>query len=353
MPDHPASSTATSRGYRRIATEEAWATPELVQHYQQILATRSIDDPGFYNLWGFFGASPSPRAQDLLARIQDMEARRLADMDASGIDLQLLLLTSPGVQVFDAATAVALAASTNDQLAETIRRHPTRFAGLAAVAPQDPRAAAKELERAVQTLGLKGAVINSHTQGEYLDDEKFWDIFAAAQALDVPVYIHPNTPSPQMIQPFLSRCLDAAIYGFAAETGLHALRLIVSGVFDRFPRLKIVLGHLGEGLPFWLYRIDFMHAGIVRANRSEGARPLRKKPSDYLRENFFYTTSGMPWEPAVTFVQQQIGMDRVMYAMDYPYQYVPEEVSAMDALPLSDEHRKMFFQTNAETVFKL
>lgn len=340
-------------GYRRIATEEAWATPELVRHYQRILETRSIDDPGFYNLWGFFGTSPSPRAQDLLARIQDLEDRRLADMDATGVDLQLLLLTSPGVQVFDAGTAVGLAASTNDQLAELIRRRPERFAGLAAIAPQAPAEAAKELQRAVNSLGLKGAVINSHTQGEYLDDEKFWEIFAAAEALDVPVYIHPNTPSPQMIQPFLSRCLDAAIYGFAAETGLHALRLIVSGVFDRFPRLKIVLGHLGEGLPFWLYRIDFMHAGIVRSNRSEGARPLKKRPSDYLRENFHYTTSGMPWQPAISFVQQQMGMDRVMYAMDYPYQYVADEVAAMDALPLSDEHKKMFFQANAEALFKL
>lgn len=347
------SSISAAPGYRRIATEEAWATPELVKHYQRILETRSIDDPGFYNLWGFFGTSPSPRAQDLLARIQDLEDRRLADMDATGVDLQLLLLTSPGVQVFDAGTAVGLAASTNDQLSELIRRRPQRFAGLAAIAPQAPAEAARELQRAVNTLGLKGAVINSHTQGEYLDDEKFWEIFAAAEALDVPVYIHPNTPSPQMIQPFLSRCLDAAIYGFAAETGLHALRLIVSGVFDRFPKLKIVLGHLGEGLPFWLYRIDFMHAGIVRSNRSEGARPLKKRPSDYLRENFHYTTSGMPWQPAISFVQQQMGMDRVMYAMDYPYQYVAEEVAAMDVLPLSDEHKKMFFQGNAEALFKL
>lgn len=349
--DHPL--TQAARPYKRIATEEGWATPEMMQMYLKILETRSIDDPGFYSLWGFFGQSQTPRAQDLFSRIQDMEERRLGDMDAAGIDMQLLLLTSPGVQVFDAATARALAVSTNDQLAAAIRKHPTRFAGLAAVAPQDPQGAAKELERAVQQLGLKGAVINSHTQGEYLDDAKFWDIFAAAQALDVPIYIHPNTPSPQMVQPFLSRCLDAAIYGFQAETGLHVMRLILSGVFDRFPKLKIVLGHLGEGLPFWLYRIDFMHAGIVRANRSEGVKPLKKKPSDYLRENFYYTSSGMAWEPSVTFVQQQMGHDRVMYAMDYPYQYVAEEVSAMDKLPLDDAQKTMFFQTNAEHVFKL
>ncbi len=345
--------TAAARPWRRIATEEAWATPELIQRYQKILATKSLDDPGFFSLWGFFGTSEAPRARDLRDRIQDMEARRLAEMDAAGVDVQLLLLTAPGVQVFEANDAAALAASTNDQLAEAIRRHPDRFAGLAAVAPQLPQAAARELERAVQRLGLKGAVINSHTLGEYLDDEKYWEIFAAAEALDVPIYIHPNSPSPQMIQPFLSRCLDAAIYGFQAETGLHALRLIVSGVFDRFPRLKIVLGHLGEGLPFWLYRIDFMHAGIVRANRHPGVRPLQRKPSDYLRENFYYTTSGMAWEPSITFVQQQMGMDRVMYAMDYPYQYVLEEVQAMEALPLPDAHKKMFFETNAVNLFRL
>jgi 5-carboxyvanillate decarboxylase len=344
---------AAKRGYQRIATEEAWATPELIGRYRDLLASPDFNDPGFRSLWGFFGTSDAPRALDLRDRIQSLEERRLADMDAAGIDIALLLLTAPGVQVFDAPEAVAIARSTNDQLAETIRRHPTRFSGLAAVAPQDPGAAAREMERAVRQLGLKGAVINSHTQGEYLDDEKFWDIFAAAEALDVPIYIHPNSPPPAMIEPFLPRCLDAAIWGFACETGLHALRLIVAGVFDRFPNLKIVLGHLGEGLPFWQSRIDFMHGGIVRSNRSPGARPLRKKPSDYLRENFYYTTSGMAWEPSVTFVQQQMGVDRVMYAMDYPYQYVPEEVTAMDQLPLSPEQLKMFYETNARSVFKL
>ncbi len=345
--------TAAARGYRRIATEEAWITKELADRYLQLLERGDHGDPGFDNLWGFFGRSQSPRARDLFERIQDMDARRLADMDATGIDVQLLMLTSPGVQLFKPEEACALATSSNDQLAETIARHPTRFSGLAAFAPHAPEAAAKEIERAVQSLGLKGALVNSHTQGRYMDDGFFWPIFEACEALDVPLYIHPNTPSPQMIEPFLSRCLDAAIFGFAAETGLHTLRLIVSGVFDRFPRLKVVLGHLGEGLPFWLYRIDFMHAGIVRSGRSAGAQPLKRKPSDYLRENFYYTTSGMAWEPAITFVQQQMGHDRVMYAMDYPYQYVAEEVAAMDALPLTPEQKKMFFQTNAERIFRL
>ena len=339
--------------YKRIATEEAWAPPELIRRYVQLLEDGSHNDPGFESLWGFFGRSPTPRARDLYERIQDIDARRIADMDATGIDMQILSLTCPGVQLFEAPEARALAISSNDQLAETIRRHPTRFDGLAAFAPQDPAAAAREIERAVTKLHLKGAIVNSHTQGEYLDDEKFWDIFAAVEALGVPLYLHPNTPSPQMVQPFLSRCLDAAVYGFSVETGLHALRLIVGGVFDRFPRLQVVLGHLGEGLPFWPYRIDFMHGGIVRSNRSPGVKPLQKKPSEYLRDNFHFTTSGMPWEPSISLVQRLYGHDRVMYAMDYPYQYVKEEVDAMDNLPLTPEQKRLFFQTNAEKLFRL
>jgi 5-carboxyvanillate decarboxylase len=339
--------------YQRIATEEAWTTPEIMGLYEKLLADGSTNDPGFHSLWGFFAKSTTERAQTLKARVLDIDARRIQDMDDHGIAMQLLMLTAPGVQLFDAATGTALAASTNDQLAETIRRHPTRFDGLAAVAPQDPQAAAKEIERAVNQLNLRGVVINSHTQGEYLDDPKYWDIFAAAEALNVPVYIHPNTPSPQMVEPYLSRGLAEAICGFAHETSLHVLRLIVAGVFDRFPKLQMVLGHLGEGLPYWLYRIDFMHSGIVRANRSPGAKPLQRTPSEVLLQNFHYTTSGMCWEPAVMYVHQVMGADRLLYAMDYPYQTVKEEVAAMDALPMSAEHKKMFFQTNAEKLFNL
>ena len=249
-------------------------------------------------------------------------------MDATGIDLQILSLTAPGVQIFDAALAVGLARSANDELAEAIAKHPTRYTGLAAIAPQNPAAAAKELERAVQKLGLKGAIVNSHTHGEYLDNEKFWDIFAAAEALDVPIYIHPNTPPNSWIEPFMERGLDGAVFGFAVETGLHALRLVVSGAFDRFPKLRVVLGHLGEGLPYWLFRIDFMHGASVRSNRYASQPKLERKASEYLRENFYYTTSGMAWTPPIRYVQEVMGMDRLMYAMDYPYQFVPEEVNS-------------------------
>src|SRR6202034_3479927 len=188
--------------------------------------------------------------------------------------------------------------------------------------------------------GLKGAIINSHTRGEYLDDPKFWPIFEAAEVLKVPVYIHPTTPSPAMIGPFLERGLDGAIFGFAVETGLHILRIIVSGVFDRFPRLKVVIGHLGEALPYWLSRIDFMHNRMVAANRYASVQKLQRKRSDSMKDNIYVTTSGMAWEPPILYAQSVLGVDRVLYAMDYPYQFVPEEVKVTDDLPISDRDKK-------------
>jgi 2,3-dihydroxybenzoate decarboxylase len=340
-------------GFKRIATEEAFATRELIEAYRQLLARQGSTDLGFNSLMGYHLNNPSERTREIIERLQDLGQRRLDDMNATGIDVQLLLITSPGVQVFDADTAVGLAQSANDELAQAIAAHRDRFAGLAAIAPQRPAAAAQELERAVGTLKLKGAVVNSHTQGEYLDDPKFWDIFAAAEALDVPIYLHPNTPPNAMIGPFMDRGLDGAVFGFAVETGLHALRLVVSGVFDRFPKLQIVLGHLGEGLPYWLFRIDFMHGASVRAKRYASQPTLQRKASEYLKQNFHYTTSGMAWAPPIQYTQSVMGVDRVMYAMDYPYQFVPEEVHVTDALPLGYEDHKAFYQTNAERVFKL
>ena len=341
-----------NRPYKRIAAEEAWIAPNIAARYVEEIRSGGVDDPGFHTMWGFF-AGDSPQARDHSRRIQSLGEERIADMDNSGIDIQVVSLGSPGVQIFEPDEATALARDANDQLAEGIAANPDRLVGLAAFSPLDPANAAKELERGVNKLDLRGAILNSHTLGTYLDDEQYWEIFEAAESLDVPVYLHPNTPSKQMIEPFLKRGLDAAVYGFACETGLHALRLIVSGLFDRFPKLQIVLGHCGEALPYWLYRIDFMHHGIAVNNRSPGVRPLNRKPSDVLRENVWYTCSGMPWEPAITFCQHVIGQDRVMYAMDYPYQYVPDEVPMVDRLSLAPAVKKMFFEDNAVRLFKL
>ncbi len=338
--------------YLRIATEEAWATAELLDGYKKILEDGSYDDPGFISLWGHYAGNLTDRPLFIRERLPDMGERRIKDMDDTGIARQILLLTSPGVQVFDRDTAVGLARDSNDQLEEAVRKHPDRYTGLAAFAPQDPAEAAREIERSVK-LGMKGAVVNSHTHNEYLDDPKFYAIFEACEHLDVPLYIHPQTPSRQMIQPFMERGLDGAIFGFAVETGLHLLRIVVAGVFDRFPKLQIVVGHLGEGLPFWLYRLDYMHAAGMKANRYKSIAPLERKISEYMQQNVYVTTSGMPSVPSIMLCQQVLGIDRVLYAMDYPYQFVPEEVAMSDALPISDNDKLKFFQTNAEKVFNL
>jgi len=338
--------------YRRIATEEAFAPPEMIEIYRRLLEGGD-PDPGFKGLMGFYMSSPSARAQHIMRCLTDLDQLRLQHMDEAGIDMQVIALTAPGVQVMDRATAVSFARLANDQLADAVRRHPTRFAGMIAVAPQDPAAAAQEIERGINQLGMRSVIINSHTQGEYLSDPKFWDIFAAAEALQVPIYLHPNALPRKMIEPFQECGLDGAIYGFGVETGLHALRIITAGVFDRFPKLQLVIGHMGEALPFWAYRLDYMHRATVASQRYPSVKPLRKKPSDYLRENFFVTNSGVAWEPAIRFTQSVIGVERVLYAMDYPYQYAVEEVTALDAMALSAEHKKMFFQTNAERVFGL
>jgi 2,3-dihydroxybenzoate decarboxylase len=337
--------------YKRIATEEAFAPKEMFDIYRKILAGPD-PDPGFVSLLGFYMSSQSDRARHIIRCLSDLDQIRLQHMDDTGIDRQIIALTSPGVQIMESDTAAAFAKVANDELAAAVRRHPTRFSGMVAIAPQNPREAAKEIERGIG-LGLTGVIINSHTHGEYLSDPKFWEIFEAAEAADTPIYLHPNTPPRNMIEPFLECGLDGAIYGFAVETGLHALRIITAGVFDRFPKLQMVIGHMGEALPFWSYRLDYMHQATVKSDRYKTVRALKKKPSDYLRENFYITNSGMAWQPAIKFTQETLGVDRVLYAMDYPYQYSADEVVALDGMEMSAANKKAFFQTNAEKVFKL
>ena len=330
--------------YKRIATEEAWGPPEMFKMYLDQIENGALTDPGFVSMWGRF-----VRNKQLVGQLQDIGEKRIQDMDVAGVDKMVLSLTAPGVQIFDAATANSLATSTNDQLAEAIKKHPDRFAGLAAVAPQDPKAAAKEMERSIKKLKLNGVIINSHTKGEYLDDPKYWEIFEAAQALDAAIYLHPQTPPPDMVMPYLARGFESAIMGFAHELSLHVLGLMTSGVFDRFPKLKIVIGHGGEGLPYMLYRIDYMYENA----RYPFMKKVQKLPSDYMKENFYITTSGLPWAPAITMAISVLGVDRVLYAMDYPYQFVPEEVAMTDNFPISAADKKKLFQQNAERVFKL
>ena len=325
---------------KRIAIEEAFVTQEIADEWAKILAQGAPGEPGFRKM-GETILADSPGTRIVHQRLVDLGERRIADMDAMGIDMQVISITSPGVQVFEAELATSLAHQANDRLSEAIKAHPDRFAGLAAVAPQDPNAAAKEIERAVQQLGLKGFLINSHTFGEYMDDVKYWPIFESAEANDAPFYLHPRPPAPSMIEPFLDYGLFFAGWGFTIETATHALRLIMSGVFDKFPKLKIILGHMGEGLPYWLQRLDNRYLLQVKI----GAVPeMPKLPSQYFRDNFVITTSGVASHPALRHALDVLGPDAIMFAADYPYESVEEAVEFMDTAPISEDDRRKIYQ---------
>jgi 5-carboxyvanillate decarboxylase len=341
------------RPYLRIATEEAWAPPELIDLYRRHLSQNTIDDIGFASLMGYFLGSDHPQPQAVVARLHAAADVRLADMDASGIDHQVLALTAPGTQVLDADEGTHIARLANDRLSDLVRSHPTRFSALAAVSYENVDGAVAELRRAVTDLGLRGLILNDHIRGSYIDDPRFAPLLATLEELDVPLYLHPNTPPNAMIRPYHEAGLDGAVLGFGASAGLHLLRIVTAGIFDRHPRLRLVVGHLGEGLPFWLNRIDHMHGKQVRSGRYERIKPLQKPPSEYFRSHIWLTTSGMPWAPAIMFTREVVGADRVMYAMDYPYQFDAAEVAAQDALPIRADEKADFFENIARRVFAL
>lgn len=333
---------------KRIAVEEAFVTQDIADEWNRVLAGKFVE-PGFRKM-GDTILGDGPGARLLHARLLDLGAGRLAQMDADGIDLAVLSITSPGVQVFDAVTATRLAAHANDVLADAVRSNPQRFAGLAAVAPQYPAGAALELDRAVRTLGMKGFLVNSHTMGEYLDDRKHWPLFEAAAALETPMYLHPREPAPAMVEPFLDYGLYFAGLGFAVETSLHAMRLIMSGLFDEFPKLRIVLGHMGEGLPFWLKRLDNRYLLQVQIG---AVAKLPRLPSEYFLDHFVVTTSGMTSVPVLKMCIEVLGSDRILFAADYPYEDAQESVTFLDSADILSAQREQIYRTNAERVFGL
>jgi 5-carboxyvanillate decarboxylase len=288
-------------------------------------------------------------------KLTDLGEGRLAEMDEAGIDMQVLSLSFPGVEMFEASDGTAVAKSVNDELSDAVRRFPERLAGFAAIAPQNPEAAAEELERAVMKLGLKGAVVNGHIRGEYLDDSKYWPIFERAQELDVPIYIHPKMPSPDMIKPYMAYPgLASAMLGFSAEASLHAMRLILSGVFDRYPGLKIILGHLGEALPFWLWRLD----SRFEEEKSDPAsaafyKDHRKSPGQCFKDNFYVTLSGMFWQPVLQFVCSVLGSGRIMFAADYPYESSRLASQFIESVEIGEDERANICHKNAEAILKL
>jgi 5-carboxyvanillate decarboxylase len=333
MPGKEAPMSEAQR-YDRIAVEEAYLIPEIAGLQARNMPVRGSNAMQSY----------------IINAMLDVGEGRIKTMDADGISMQVCLLASIALQDIDPVEGNELCQLANDRFAEAAAKYPGRLAGLAGLAPLDPERAARELERAVTKKGFKGAVINSHSRGEYLDDRKFWPIFETLQALDVPLYIHPRDPSPQMIKPFEVMGFKIG-WSWAAETGTHVIRLIGNGVFDQFPRLKIVIGHMGEGIPFHLDRIDNRY---YWEHEMAGTAPkLKRKPSDYVRDNIVVTTSGMNFAPPLLMTIQMLGIDNVLFAADYPFENVKDSVSAIDTLAIADSDKRKIYSLNAKRVFKL
>ncbi|HEV2379445.1 MAG TPA: amidohydrolase family protein [Terriglobia bacterium] len=284
-----------------------------------------------------------------MERLCDVGERRIAEMDAAGIDVQVLSLTSPGTEQAEAADAAALAREANDFLADAVKKNPARLAGFAALPTAAPDKAAEELDRMVRGHGFKGALINGHSRGRYLDDKFFWPILERAEALNVPIYLHPTQPPRPVIEasyggfsPIVTDMLAGAGWGWHIETAIHVIRLILGGAFDRYPKLQIVIGHMGEALPFMLQRLDVMPMAMTKLSR-----PI----SAYLRENVHYTFSGFNFTPTFLDLMLQVGVERIMFSADHPYASMAEARAFLDRLPVSHADRERITYGNAERLF--
>jgi predicted TIM-barrel fold metal-dependent hydrolase len=291
-----------------IAIEEHFWTPELRE-----LRTAQIN-----------------RSGDHLVRLDDLGALRLREMDEAGIDMQVLSETAPAAQVFEPEQSIRLARNSNDYLHEAIRVHPDRFAGFAALPTPDPKAAADELERAVTKLGFKGAMIMGLSRGNrFLDEKPFWPIFERAQALDVPIYLHPSTPHPAVTEVYYK--------GFAGLAGPTL-------GFGNYPKLKVILGHLGEGLPFLQWRID---------RSMERDAKLPRSFTDYMRQHFWITTSGAFSNSALACSIAEMGIEKVIFSVDWPYVSNVKGREFLDAAPISDQERRLIASENVRRLLKL
>lgn len=293
------------------------------------------------------------RSLEVIDRLLNLGDGRLRAIEAAGIDIEVLSLVDPGCEQFDSAEATVLARKINDELSEVIKRYPEKFVGLATLAPQDPAGAADELERTVSELGFRGAKINSNIRGEYLDDQKYWVILERAEKFGVPINLHPTIPSPSMVKPYAASYgyyLAGPCLGFAAETALHAMRLIYSGVFDKYPDLKIILGHGGEGLPYWLTRID--ESWLQPIMPGEPRPRCLKKPSEYIKTNFVATTSGVFFQPTLLCTYLALGADNMAFAADSPFQGEPGS-QFIDSMPICDQDKEKIYHQTAEKLLKL
>jgi len=317
-----------------IALEEHYWDQEVARHFTE--------------------RGPEMRIPALQERLLDLGALRLKEMDEAGIDLQVLSHGAPATQRVDAETAVPLARRANDRLHQTIQKNKGRFEGFACLPTANPKAAADELERAVTRLGFKGAMVHGLTAiggaHLFLDDKRFWPIFERAQALDVPLYMHPAVPHKAVIEAYYRDYLEqfpglmTAAWGFTVETATQGIRLVLSGVFEAYPRLRIILGHLGESLPFSLWRID-----MALARQGNRPTPFR----DTFRSHFWITTSGNFSTPALLCCVMEMGADRILFSVDYPFVPNPPGVKWMQHIPLGPEDRAKILHGNAQRLLKL
>ncbi|MCJ7595390.1 MAG: amidohydrolase family protein [Desulfobacterales bacterium] len=284
-----------------------------------------------------------------MPKLADFEQSRLPDMDRYNIQYQVLSTSPPGIQgLTHAGEAVSMAKKINDAQANILARYAGRFGGLAALPLQDPRAASDELERAVTQLGFKGACVHGHTNGEYFDQEEFFVLWERAEALGVPVYLHPIDPPPDQIKMYgpYPQLLGAS-WGWLVETATHALRVVCAGVFDRFPKATVVLGHLGEMLPFILDRLD---QGCTQVKMTV---PLKKPMSAYVRENMVVSTSSAFAPEALRCTIDALSADRVMFATDYPFVSTQDAVRSVEAASLTKEEKEKIYWSNAAKLLQM
>lgn len=291
-----------------------------------------------------------PFGDKLLGRLLDMGEGRIREMDAGGIDLAVLSLVSPGTDHLPPELGTPLTRQVNDELAAAIDKHPHRLAGFATLAPKDPDAAARELERAVRELGFKGWKTHSNLGDSYLDEKQYWPILAKAEELGVPIYLHPAAPLMPELRTY-GLALAGAGFGFGVETATAMMRLVLSGAFDAFPKLKIILGHYGEGLSFLMQRVD--HAFIrphIKASDPDAVPPLKRLPSHYLRNNMLVTTSGNYLPAAFKATREALGIDVIMLGTDYPFEEMDESLRFLDSMPMEETERQRLFYRNAASI---
>ncbi|HZE60551.1 MAG TPA: amidohydrolase family protein [Burkholderiales bacterium] len=311
-----------------IALEEHYLDPEIARHWKE--------------------GGPEARPGPLRERLEDVGALRIREMDEAGIDIQVLSHSAPATQRLDAESAPALAKAANDRLRERVQASRGRFEAFAVLPTANPKAAADELERAVTKLGFKGAMVHGLTNGVWFDDRRFWPIFERARALDVPLYIHPAVPHPAVVEAYYRDYLKefpallTAAWGFTVETATQGIRLVLSGVFEKHPGVKLILGHLGESLPFSLWRIDMALS-----------RDKKSAFRDTFREHFWITTSGNFSTPALICCVLEMGVDRILFSVDYPFVPNPPGVRWMDHVPLGPEDRAKIFSGNAKKLLKI